>query len=54
MGAKIDTQKIPMPNFRVFLSVVIKQMQFKAPNVKTATKQRGREIRALPWILRLF
>ena len=48
MGAKINTQKIPMPNFRVLLSVVIKQMQFNASNVKTDTKQRGREIRALP------
>ena len=48
MGAKINTQKIPMPNFRVLLSFFMKQMQFNASNVKTAMKQRGREIRALP------
>ena len=48
MGAKINTQKIPMPNFRVSLSGFMKQMQFNAPDVKTATKQRGQEIQALP------
>ena len=48
IGAKINTQKIPMPNFQVLLSGFMKRMQFNASNVKTATKQRGREVRALP------
>ena len=48
MGAKINTQKIPMPNFQVSLSGFMKRMQFNASNVKTATKQRGGEVRALP------
>lgn len=48
MGAKINTQKIPMPNFQVLLSGFMKRVQFNASNVKTATKQHGREVRALP------